>query len=144
MDVLEGHFGTAAGGELVDAVARAPIPQLAELHRRLGRFAEAALVPPKPAGQLRPYVPLLRDNFARAAHDFYLRPADFDDPGNAELIWREVCQEGVVDFSHFALVVGVVVGWVGGGPAGCARRAVRLIYAGLGPQDHGSSWGAAV
>jgi hypothetical protein len=24
----------------------------------------------------------------------------------------------------------VVVGWVGGGPAGCARRAVRLIYAG--------------
>src|SRR5450755_1185782 len=23
-----------------------------------------------------------------------------------------------------------VVGWVGGGPAGCARRAVRLIYAG--------------
>jgi len=25
---------------------------------------------------------------------------------------------------------GGVVGWVGGGPAGCARRAVRLIYAG--------------
>jgi hypothetical protein len=25
-----------------------------------------------------------------------------------------------------------VVGWVGGGPACCARRAVRLIYAGLG------------
>jgi hypothetical protein len=37
-----------------------------------------------------------------------------------------------------------VVGWVGGGPACCARRAVRLIYAGWEPQDHGSSWGAAV
>ncbi len=44
-------------------------------------------------------------------------------------------------FTCLRLVFVVVVGWVGGGPAGCARRAVRLIYAGLVPQDHGSSWG---
>jgi hypothetical protein len=35
-------------------------------------------------------------------------------------------------FTCLRLVFVVVVGWVGGGPAGCARRAVRLIYAGLG------------
>ena len=67
-------------------------------------------------------------------------------PCAAVLIWRARCQVGDEDFSHLRLVSrGVVVGWVGGGPAGCARRAVRLICAGLGmPQDHGSSWGAAV
>src|SRR6266700_809076 len=44
-----------------------------------------------------------------------------------QLIWRVVCQGG----RHEFLVVAVgVVGWVGGGPAGFARRAVRLIYAG--------------
>ncbi|MGI8801201.1 MAG: hypothetical protein ACR2KV_03380, partial [Solirubrobacteraceae bacterium] len=43
----------------------------------------------------------------------------------AELIWRAFCQVGVVDFSHSALREGkAVVGWAGGGPAGCARRAV--------------------
>jgi hypothetical protein len=33
-------------------------------------------------------------------------------------------------FTCLRLVFVVVVGWVGGGPAGCARRAVRLIFAG--------------
>jgi hypothetical protein len=47
------------------------------------------------------------------------------------LIWRDVCQVGDDDFSHQCwLIGGGVVGWVGGGPAGCARRAVRLIFAG--------------
>src|SRR5271154_5242009 len=48
------------------------------------------------------------------------------------LIWRVFCQVGVVDLPHFVLFVLGVVGWVGGGLAGCARRAVRLIFAGLG------------
>jgi hypothetical protein len=75
-----------------------------------------------------------------------LRVLDERHAGTPVLIWREICQVGDEDFSHLRLVSrGVVVGWVGGGPAGCARRAVRLIYADLGmPQDHGSSWGAAV
>jgi MFS family permease len=62
-----------------------------------------------------------------------------------ELIWRDVCQVGIVDFSHLRWLVGGVwsAGWV----------AVRLLCATRGqtdmrgfwvPQDHGSSWGAAV
>ena len=51
-----------------------------------------------------------------------------------QLIWRAGCQEGRQEF--LALEGGRggrgVVGWVGSGPAGWARRAVRLIYAGLG------------
>jgi hypothetical protein len=41
-------------------------------------------------------------------------------------------------------VVVVVVGWVGGGPA-AVRDAGQADIRGSGwPQDHGSSWGAAV
>ncbi|MCA1693826.1 MAG: LuxR C-terminal-related transcriptional regulator, partial [Actinobacteria bacterium] len=48
----------------------------------------------------------------------------------AELIWRVVCQAGVVVLAHSHWCCGgYVVGWAGGGPAGCARRAVRLIFA---------------
>ena len=55
----------------------------------------------------------------------------------SQLIWRVVCQVGRGDFSQFALGFdGGVVGWVGGGPGCWARRAVRLIFAGWGPQDH--------
>ncbi len=50
--------------------------------------------------------------------------------GTVLLIWRAFCQGGNDDFHVLCLVFVVVVGWVGGGPAGCARRAVRLIYAG--------------
>ena len=41
-----------------------------------------------------------------------------------ELIWRAVCQGGRHEFLAFATGVskGCVVGWVGGGPACCARR----------------------
>jgi hypothetical protein len=61
------------------------------------------------------------------------------------LIWRVVCQPGRVSFSPIALVlVGVEVGWVGGGP-GAVRDVGQPDMRGSGwPQDHGSSWGAAV
>jgi hypothetical protein len=42
-----------------------------------------------------------------------------------QLIWRVVCQGGRHEFSCLSLVGlrrGGVVGWVGGGPACCARR----------------------
>jgi len=50
-----------------------------------------------------------------------------------------------VGFSPIALVfVGVEVGWVGGGP-GAVRDVGQPDMRGSGwPQDHGSSWGAAV
>ena len=49
-----------------------------------------------------------------------------------QLIWRAFCQGVRHDSLAFAgcWMRGGVVGWVGGGPAGCARRAVRLICAG--------------
>jgi hypothetical protein len=61
------------------------------------------------------------------------------------LIWRVVCQPGRVSFSPIALVfVGVEVGWVGGGP-GAVRDVGQPDMRGSGwPQDHDSSWGAAV
>jgi hypothetical protein len=44
-------------------------------------------------------------------------------PRTTKLIWRDACQEGLADFSHLRWWFGGgVVGWVGGGPAGCARR----------------------
>ncbi len=62
-----------------------------------------------------------------------------------QLIWREVCQVGVVDVSHLRLLVGGACGRLGGWRSGrlCATRGQTDIR-GLGPQDHGSLWGAAV
>ena len=82
-----------------------------------------------------------------ACTNIFIRSGRAPPGAHESLIWRVVCQGGRRDFSHLALGVSgcVGVGWVGGGPGCCARRAVSLICAGLGvPQDHGSSWGAAV
>ena len=51
-----------------------------------------------------------------------------------DLIWRVVCQGVRHEFLAFAVAGrrGLWSAGVGGGPAGCARRAVRLICAGLG------------
>jgi arsenite methyltransferase len=65
--------------------------------------------------------------------------------GDAELIWGVVCQVGVVDFSHSRLV-GCGCGGLGGWRSGvlCATRGQADIRGFGVPQDHGSSWGAAV
>ncbi len=66
-------------------------------------------------------------------------------PGRqTKLIWRDVCQPGVVDFSRLRCL-GRRCGRLGGWRSGrlCATRGQTDIR-GLGPQDHGSSWGAAV
>jgi len=61
----------------------------------------------------------------------------------ATLIWRVVCQAGVVGLAHGRSLVGGVgsAGWVAVRRA-CARRAVGLISAGLGcRRTVDSSWG---
>ena len=62
-----------------------------------------------------------------------------------ELIWRVVCQVRVVDFSRSRLVGGGC-GGLGGWRSGvlCATRGQADIRGFGVPQDHGSSWGAAV
>jgi hypothetical protein len=57
------------------------------------------------------------------------------------LIWRALCQVGVADFSLLALCCGGC-GWLGGWRSGgCARRAVRLIFAGWVPQVSQAGFG---
>jgi hypothetical protein len=84
-DVLESQFETAFGPDLIAAVESASYGQLRELQERTKAFGQAAEVPPKGDGHLRPYIPLETDDFQRAAHGVYLRPDDFADPRNSEL-----------------------------------------------------------
>jgi hypothetical protein len=49
-----------------------------------------------------------------------------------------------VGLTRLRLLVAGVVGWVGGGPVLCATRGQADIRGFGVPQDHGSSWGAAV
>jgi hypothetical protein len=66
-------------------------------------------------------------------------------PPRAVVLIESRCPVGIVGSRICIGSSRVVVGWVGGGPACCARRAVRLICAALVvPQDDGSTWGAAV
>ena len=60
----------------------------------------------------------------RATDNIFIR-SGYAPPGAHEsLIWRDVCQGGRHEFLAFAVRgAGVMVGWVGGGPAGlCATR----------------------
>ena len=72
------------------------------------------------------------------------RPVASGRPSAGCLIWRVVCQPGRVDFSLVALVGGGC-GRLGGWRPGAVRDVGQPDMRGSGwPQDHGSSWGAAV
>lgn len=85
LDVLEGNFEQSVGPELIAAVKDASYPRLRELQESVRAFGEAAAVPSKRGGQLRPYVPLERDEMPGAPSGLYLRADDFADPRNAEI-----------------------------------------------------------
>ena len=128
MPGLENKGGATAGPLWAVAHAVGDRPEMHDLQRCDGGAARAVLLcrrwAPRPSGRV-------------SGARFELTPV--------VLIWGVVCQVGNVDFSHLRLVsrgCGRLGGWRSGRL--CATRGQTDIR-GFGlPQDHGSSWGAAV